>query len=66
MNTLEQLACQHGHGEVVEGLICERCGRPLVYKGEPQRDIENLEGEPRLKRAYYHCPHCEGGVFPPG
>jgi hypothetical protein len=63
---LAQLALQHGSGVVVEGLVCEECGGPLEYKGDPQRDVEHLEGESELNRAYYHCPHCEGGVFPPG
>lgn len=63
---LAQLALQHGSGVGVEGLACERCGRALVYKGEPPREVEHLEGETELRRAYYHCPHCETGVFPPG
>lgn len=59
------LALQHG----VEGcpeVLCEGCGAPMVYKGEAPRDVEHLEGEAELIRAYFHCPHCEGGVFPPG
>jgi len=63
---LAQLACQHGQGEEIEGLVCEKCGQPVVYKGKPPRGVEHLEGEAKLRRAYYHCPHCEGGIFPPG
>ena len=63
---LAQLACQHGQGEEVKGLVCEECGQPLEYKGKPPRGVEHLEGETKLRRAYYHCPHCKGGVFPPG
>jgi lysyl-tRNA synthetase class I len=63
---LAHLALQHGSGAVVEGLVCEKCGRVMEYKGEPKRDIECLEGETKLYRAYFYCPHCEGGVFPPG
>jgi hypothetical protein len=62
---LSQLALQQGSGEVVEGLTCEVCGQELTYKGQPRRAVEHLEGETRLKRAYYHCVHCEGGIFPP-
>jgi DNA-directed RNA polymerase subunit RPC12/RpoP len=62
---LQQLACQHGCGEVAEGLRCERCGQPLVYKGRSRRVVEHLEAEVELKRAYYYCPHCRGGIFPP-
>jgi len=60
-----QLAGQHGRGEVVTGLCCERCGQALVYKGQSPRQVEHLEGETQLQRAYYHCPHCESGFFPP-
>jgi len=63
---MAQLALQQGSGAVVEGIVCEQCGAVMEYKGEPKRDIECLEGETELYRAYFHCPHCEGGVFPPG
>jgi hypothetical protein len=63
---MSQLALQHGSGEEVEGLICEGCGGKLTYKGQSRRGVEHLEGETRLKRAYYHCTHCAGGIFPPG
>jgi hypothetical protein len=63
---LGQLACQHGNGQVVEGLVCSECGEAMEYKGEAQRGVTHLEGETRLKRAYYYCAHCESGIFPPG
>jgi hypothetical protein len=63
---LEELARQHGSGAVVEGVKCEKCGQAMRYKGEPKRGIGHLEGETTLYRAYYWCPHCKGGVFPPG
>ena len=63
---MSQLALQQGSGEEVEGLNCEECGQALRYKGKPRRGVEHLEGEARLRRAYYHCPRCEGGIFPPG
>lgn len=63
---LGQLARQAGSGQVAEGVGCEVCGEPMEYKGEPQRDVEHLEGESDLKRAYYYCARCEGGIFPPG
>jgi len=63
---LAQLACQHGDGEVVEGLSCPECGQAMSYKGKPQREVEHLEGETELIRAYYYCAQCEGGLFPPG
>ena len=63
---MSQLVLQQGGGEEVEGLHCEECGQALRYKGKPRRGVEHLEDEARLRRAYYHCPHCAGGIFPPG
>ncbi len=63
---LVELAVQEGNGYAMEGFRCEQCGAPLVYKGTPQREVLLLEGEAELARAYYHCPQCEAGFFPPG
>ena len=63
---VKQLACQHGTGEAAEGLRCEQCDGPLVYKGRTPRRVEHIEAEIDLNRAYWYCPHCEGGIFPPG
>jgi hypothetical protein len=63
---MSQLALHHGSGEEAEGLVCEECGQELKYKGQPGRGVAHLEGEARIKRAYYHCAHCAGGIFPPG
>jgi hypothetical protein len=63
---LRFLACQHGSGQVPEGQVCPRCGAMMEYKGEPKRAVEHyLEGETELNRAYYYCPQCESGLFPP-
>lgn len=63
---LGQLACQHGDGAEVAGVKCPKCGEMMPYKGCPSREIEHLEGETELRRAYYHCPDCKSGLFPPG
>ena len=63
---LAQLAAQHGDGTVVEGLSCPQCGQAMSYKGKPQREVEHLEGELELARAYYYCAGCNSGLFPPG
>jgi hypothetical protein len=64
---LKALAGQHGSGQVLEGKICPECGGQMEYKGEPKREVEHyLEGETELSRAYYYCPQCERGLFPPG
>lgn len=64
---LKALAGQHGRGQVLEGQVCPGCGGQMEYKGELKREIEHyLEGETGLSRAYYYCPRCESGLFPPG
>jgi hypothetical protein len=64
---LKALACQHGRGQVPEGQVCPGCGAQMEYKGEPKRAVEHyLEGETELNGAYYYCPPCECGFFPPG
>lgn len=60
---LKQLAEQAD--EKVNVWACETCGREMVYKGTPGRGIVHSEGETGLERAYYHCPDCESGLFPP-
>lgn len=64
---LRALACQHGTGQEPAGQVCPSCGGLMEYKGEPKREVEHyLEGETELNRAYYYCPRCERGLFPPG
>ena len=60
-------------GELVEeeaqkpqSRICPTCGQKMRYKGEKARDLVTETGEVRLERAYYYCPSCRKGVFPPG
>lgn len=62
---LAQLASQHGDGTVIQGVRCPECGQAMSYKGKPSREIEHLEGESQLARAYYYCAHCDSGLFPP-
>jgi hypothetical protein len=51
--------------EKVQVPLCESCRREMVYKGTPVRGVVHSEGESGLERAYYHCPDCESGLFPP-
>jgi hypothetical protein len=62
---MARLACLDGDGTALDGLSCPHCGQPLVYKGAPARTCEHSEGDVPLKRAYYHCPACQAGFFPP-
>lgn len=45
---------------------CPVCGGELRYQGQKERTVVTETGEVRLRRAYYYCPRCRKGVFPPG
>jgi hypothetical protein len=45
---------------------CERCGREMVFKGYPEKGVHGLKVDVELQRAYYVCPACDVGLFPPG
>lgn len=60
------LAQQEGDGREATGSRCACCGQELAYKGQAKREVQHLEGEVGLERAYYHCPKCGQGFFPPG
>jgi len=62
---LTALALQPGNGYALEGYTCPGCGTAMVYKGDPTRQVDHLEGTGELSRAYYHCPSCGQGFFPP-
>lgn len=51
---------------VLNGLRCEDCGEAMVYKGQSEKHVETRLGGLALERGRYWCPHCKGGVFPPG
>lgn len=53
-------------GATPDAPCCERCGTQMEFKGYPDKGVEGLEGEGRVPRAYYVCPACGAGFFPPG
>lgn len=63
---LELRLRQDNLGATPEAPRCERCGRPMVFKGYPRKTVQGLEVDVEIPRAYYHCPTCKVGVFPPG
>lgn len=63
---LPLLLTQHGTGYALNGQACPDCGRAMIYKGSPGVTVESCEASARLERAYYYCPACERGLFPPG
>lgn len=53
-------------GATPEAPSCKQCGKPMTFKGYPEKKIQGLEVEATIPRAYYVCPTCEEGLFPPG
>ena len=46
---------------------CEQCGGEMEFEGYRRWGVSSLEGDVKLRRAYYLCPECNGqGIFPPG
>jgi len=45
---------------------CPKCQRQMRYKGEKEKIVDCLIGQVTMERAYYHCPRCQEGLFPPG
>lgn len=45
---------------------CPNCGQEMRYKGRKHRYLRTRSGEVELERAYYYCPACRRGHFPPG
>jgi len=65
-NTLA-LALRRGDlGAEPEAPRCEQCGRAMIFKGYPEKSVHGLRADAEVPRAYYVCPHCQAGVFPPG
>jgi hypothetical protein len=46
--------------------LCGRCGQPMRYVGQRKKGMLSKAGRVRVRRAYYHCPACGAGFFPPG
>jgi hypothetical protein len=53
-------------GATPEAPACESCGKPMTFKGYPKKGVHGLETDVKIPRAYYVCPSCRRGLFPPG
>lgn len=53
-------------GATPEAPLCEKCRKPMVFKGYPKKEVHGLEADVQVPRAYYVCPTCGIGLFPPG
>ena len=63
---VEQVLRQGDLGAAPEAPSCEKCGRPMEFKGYSDKTIHGLETDARLPRGYYVCSTCGVGLFPPG
>lgn len=63
--TIPLMVAQGDLGATPEAPSCEECGTSMEFKGYADKEVEGLEGEGRLFRAYYVCPACGAGLFPP-
>ncbi|GAC1658072.1 MAG: hypothetical protein NVS9B15_19550 [Acidobacteriaceae bacterium] len=46
---------------------CQQCGAVMELEGYRRWAVSSLEGDVKLRRAYYLCPECSGqGFFPLG
>ena len=63
---LELILRQGDLGATPQGRRCEQCGGEMVFKGYPEKAIQGLKVDAEIPRAYYTCPRCEAGIFPPG
>ncbi len=63
---MSKLVAERHAVQPAEGLKCPKCGAPMEDKGRRKRTVRGPEGPVELDRAYYYCPVCKQGVFPPG
>lgn len=52
--------------KLMPGPLCPTCGREMHYKGQKANTVETRVGTVTAERAYYYCPACQRGLFPPG
>jgi len=53
------------HREHPQAVNCPDCGRRLGLKDYRSRQVVTVAGEVKVRRAYYYCAECRGGIFPP-
>ena len=63
---LKELAQDGSQAECEADRVCPRCGSRMQRRGQRERHVLTEVGETMLNRAYYVCPDCQHGLFPPG
>jgi uncharacterized protein with PIN domain len=51
--------------QVAELEQCGECGGKLRRKGHKIKQMLTTQGQTQIERAYYYCPTCQHGFFPP-
>lgn len=49
----------------VPGPGCPTCQREMHYKDDKAKTLTTRVSDLKMKRSYYHCSHCQQGLFPP-
>lgn len=62
---MSRLVGQRAAVQPSEGVRCPKCSEPMQNKGKRKRIVRGPEGSIELERAYYYCPACKVGIFPP-
>jgi hypothetical protein len=60
---LQHIVQQQANGYQGSSIVC-KCGGQMKFMGHRSKDIHSLFGWIRVKRAYYHCPHCGASLVP--
>ena len=60
---LQRIVDRQPNGYLGSSIPCE-CGGSMRFVQHRSRDIHTVFGWVKLKRAYYHCPHCQTALAP--
>lgn len=64
-SAIEGVIGLRGEGFQADGVKCQGCGKPMRFQGYREKVVQTTEGVIRVPRAYYYCPDCKEGLFPP-